>query len=142
MGSYNKGKNNPMYGHTLSEDTKRKISESMKGNCMSTKSRNKSREKQIKRYARIIKDGKYKGTQYYALVCDGIRIQRSVDVDKLKQHPIYTRTIDLSRYKCADCIYATQNKWFEYEKCSVYGEFKYTPQSCVMFNFSQKFWRH
>ena len=106
----------------------------------SIESKKKIGESKTKRYAHIVKDGKNKNRQQYALVCDGIKIQRSMDIDKLKQHPIYNRTIDLSKYKCSDCIYAGKD-FHRHTICLVFDKLKYRPQCCVMFNFNQKFWR-
>lgn len=98
-------------------------------------------EVKTKKYARIVKDGiGSKGKQRYVLLCDGCRVKTSIDPNKLKKHPIYNRDIDLSAYKCVDCIYHIPNK-SPYTRCSAYKKEKFTPQSCTMFNFSEKFWR-
>lgn len=129
-------------GKKHSDETKQKISNSLKGNTNalglshSDETKQKMRESTIKRFARIKKDGKTNRKQVYALVCDGIKIKRSFFPKKLKEHPIYKRAIDLSRYKCFDCIYYVISN-----KCSVYEKCKFTPQSCIMFNFGQKICR-
>ena len=143
-GSYNKGRDNPFYGKTHSDETRKKMSKARKGEKhwnygknTPEKSRKKMSESHIGRFARILSHGvDPNGKKRYALVCDGIRIKTSIDINILKAHPIYNRKIDLSRYKCFDCIY-----YEVYNKCSVYGRCKFTPQCCVMFNFNQKFWR-
>ena len=123
-------------GKKHSINSRMKMSKSHKGKiCSEEHKRNVSKSK-TKRYARIVKDGISKGKQRYVLICDGIRIKTSVYSNNLKEHPLYKRTINLSQYKCYDCVYYMISK-----KCSVYERCKFTPQSCIMFNFNEKICR-
>lgn len=74
-----KGENSYWYGKTLPEEIKKKMSESRKGKCVG------ENHPRWKNYARIVKNGFYGKKQVYSIKFNGKYIKSSISIDKLEK---------------------------------------------------------
>ena len=85
MSESHKGEKHHLYKKHHSEETRKKISESLKGGHHSNETKNKMCESHLIRYPRIVKNGFRENKQVYAIKYGGRIIKTSISIEKLER---------------------------------------------------------